>query len=132
MKIEDANNIYVGSSQASALYSGDLKIWPASSIAMDYSTVISGGWGNNIYNNDNVTLTGQYWFGLFNDGVSNITDYYNWNISGSIVQTDIDRYDNSDPTSRVAFYKFNITGPATITLTSKSDSSVVIFTVTFN
>ena len=39
MKIEDANNIYVGSSQASAVYLGSMKIWPVTPVI----TQIIGG-----------------------------------------------------------------------------------------
>lgn len=48
MKISDANNIYVGSNQAAAVYLGSTQIWPERTWYVDYSTMLNGGWGSQI------------------------------------------------------------------------------------
>lgn len=132
MKISDANNIYVGSNQATAVYLGSTQIWPERTWYVDYSTMLNGGWGSHeMYSDATINLTGTYWFGAWYIDTSNLTSQYTWTTSGSITQTRIEYYDNNDPTSAVLNYQYNITGPATIILTSIITGNVA-FTLTLN
>ena len=132
MKISEASNIYVGRSAASAVYLGADMIWPTPDVYFDYSTNLHSNWGHHVPNGSNLNLTGNYWVGLWDGSGHNITGDYNWNATSNITQVDIERMDNSDPTSRVLNYKLNISGPATLTITDKNDNTNVKFRVKFN
>lgn len=137
MKIEDATNIYIGTSSASAVYLGTNKVWPlAPTVPTNFEVNYAqgpnaiGGWGNIISNGSNNSLDGIYSFAAFING-SNYTSQYNWLISGDITLHSIS-YISDNPNTTIKCYNYTI-GSSAGTLSLKDPgTNRTLFSASFN
>lgn len=112
MKISDANNIYVGSSQASAVYLGTNKIWPVSSITpgmrmldgptfRSYNNITAGAaWST--------SLKGEWRGDVYAQNLE-LSDYDIWTPSGTYLELGQDDYFTLKQYSKLYFNDYNYT-----------------------
>lgn len=137
MKLEDATNIYIGTSSASAVYLGTNKVWPlAPTVPTNFEVNYAqgpnaiGGWGNIISNGSNNSLNGIYSFAAF-IGTANYTSQYNWLISGDITLHSIS-YISDNPNTTIKCYNYTIgSGQGTLILKDPGTNRT-LFSASFN
>ena len=140
MKIQDATNIYVGSSTASKVYLGNVKVWPSTPVipvsppdSVQFSSSPDAGWGvNYITDGSTTSLSGTKYFSAFSSNNSNITRKYRWTFTGSLTVTGTET-DTDNPDRGVLVYQINIgSGQGQIIISDPNDSTNVFVTATIN